>query len=548
MSAPGPTAVGPWNVLHQHSGPHTAWTTVNAAENIPGLVTPLGFDFWLDSVDLGVRGAFQRIGVLPASQVRIGASPDERFGGVFFGHFAGNVDQFRRLADMTPGTSGDAFERNIFGSSRQYVPIARNRLRYPLVAARLPFVLAQLPRLVHSSTAEFRTWWQAFTAAPVGARPAAERLHEAHRRMVAALVVQTLTSFLAPALFDKLGDLARSAGRPDLHLRLSAGYGDLEELTMISALHRIAHRPDEPGNTVEEFLAVYGARCDGENEISAKSWREQPERVHALVQAYRRAPDRTDPLESRAIRAGDREAAEAELLTALPAVRRGPARLLMRMAHRYIPLREEGKHLMAMSIDGGRCAARERGRELAATGQIDDAEDVFLLNLREILDGPPENAHALIEERRRLRAGYADFGLPQYWVGDPDPVLTSPGSRADETAGPSEITGIAGAFGVAEGIARVVADAEGSDDLQDGEILVCRTTDPSWAAAFHLINAVVIDIGGTNSHAAIVSRELGLPCVINTQHGTRAIQTGDHVRVDGTAGLVTILDRSAHTR
>ena len=81
-----------------------------------------------------------------------------------------------------------------------------------------------------------------------------------------------------------------------------------------------------------------------------------------------------------------------------------------------------------------------------------------------------------------------------------------------------------------------------SDLLEDGEVLVCRTTDPSWGTAFHLVSAAVIDIGGPSSHGAIVSRELGMPCVINTGSGTAQLRTGDLVRVDGGAGVVTVLE------
>ena len=87
----------------------------------------------------------------------------------------------------------------------------------------------------------------------------------------------------------------------------------------------------------------------------------------------------------------------------------------------------------------------------------------------------------------------------------------------------------------------VLTDPEDSDLLEDDEILVCRITDPAWAPAFYLAAAVVIDVGGLSSHGAIVCREMGLPCVINTVNGTGIIRTGDRIRVDGDNGVVTIL-------
>jgi pyruvate,water dikinase len=97
--------------------------------------------------------------------------------------------------------------------------------------------------------------------------------------------------------------------------------------------------------------------------------------------------------------------------------------------------------------------------------------------------------------------------------------------------------------GVVVGTARVVRDSE-EDQLQPGEILVCETTNPSWVTLFLVAEAMVIDIGGVISHGAIAARELGIPCVINTRDGTRLLRTGDLIRVDGSTGVVTVLDRA----
>ena len=80
--------------------------------------------------------------------------------------------------------------------------------------------------------------------------------------------------------------------------------------------------------------------------------------------------------------------------------------------------------------------------------------------------------------------------------------------------------------------------------LKDGEIMVAPTTNPSWAPVFTKIKAAVTDIGGLTSHAAIVSREYGLPSVTGTGVATSVIKTGDIIKVDGTTGIVTIVKRA----
>ena len=98
--------------------------------------------------------------------------------------------------------------------------------------------------------------------------------------------------------------------------------------------------------------------------------------------------------------------------------------------------------------------------------------------------------------------------------------------------------------GEVEGHAVVVTDPNAVDDFPSDAILVCQATDPSWTPLFFQSVAVVIDIGGQLSHGAIVARELGIPCVINTRHAVRRIKTGDRLRVDGSTGRVEITKRA----
>ena len=80
--------------------------------------------------------------------------------------------------------------------------------------------------------------------------------------------------------------------------------------------------------------------------------------------------------------------------------------------------------------------------------------------------------------------------------------------------------------------------------MEPGDILVAHTTDPGLGAVMFLASALVVDIGGLLSHAAVVARESGIPCVMNTGNGTRVLRTGDRCRVDGAAGTVEILERA----
>jgi pyruvate,water dikinase len=109
----------------------------------------------------------------------------------------------------------------------------------------------------------------------------------------------------------------------------------------------------------------------------------------------------------------------------------------------------------------------------------------------------------------------------------------------------AEIKGFASSAGVAEGPARVLKLLEDVVKLLPGEIVVAPCTNPSWAPVFTKIKAAVTDIGGLTSHAAIVSREYGLPAVTGTGVATSVIKTGDIIKVDGSTGTVTIVKRAS---
>jgi pyruvate,water dikinase len=114
--------------------------------------------------------------------------------------------------------------------------------------------------------------------------------------------------------------------------------------------------------------------------------------------------------------------------------------------------------------------------------------------------------------------------------------------QLDEPAGTAtSIIGIAGAAGVYEGTARLVRSIDDLLSLEPGDVLVAPTTGEAFNAMLHLVGAIVTDHGSFASHAAIVSREMGIPSVVGTVNGTTRIHDGARVRVDGTAGTVDIL-------
>ena len=217
---------------------------------------------------------------------------------------------------------------------------------------------------------------------------------------------------------------------------------------------------------------------------------------------------------------------------------------------------------------------REIGKVLVKCGALKQEDDLFMFNRLEVPtviedavttwalgEGVPMLKWGERAQRRReiLQAAAKwsptpALGVPPEEVAEPFTIMLW-GVTTDKVAEwlkgmavvPEEVTeikGFASSFGVVEGTARVLKSLEDVVSLQEGDIMVCPSSNPAWAPVFTKIKASVTDIGGLTSHAAIVCREYGLPAVTGTGIATSVIKTGDKIRVDGDSGVVTILERA----
>ena len=181
-------------------------------------------------------------------------------------------------------------------------------------------------------------------------------------------------------------------------------------------------------------------------------------------------------------------------------------------------------------------------------------EDTFFLEHEEIVRILKGQNESTAQISVRKMAYYRFATLPQYptlIMGGFDPVkwASDPNRRTDIYDATQHITkhfttqikGLPGSAGQAEGRVRIVDSPEEGAQLQTGEILVAVTTNVGWTPIFPRAAAVVTDVGAPLSHAAIVARELGVPAVVGCFNATTVLKTGDRVRVDGSAGTVTIL-------
>jgi pyruvate,water dikinase len=398
----------------------------------------------------------------------------------------------------------------------------------------MPVAVATCLRRVRASRAAAEGWWRSARNASLSEPDAQRVLREARPLFVQNMLLHTVISMLASGVYEKVDLLARSAGDGHSAPQLVTGYGTVEETRVAADLWALSR--DELD--LATVLDRHGWHGINNGQLHVAVWREEPEHVRALADRIRELPVEHSPVRLGKRQQVAREQAESALMASLSRTRRLQARPILTLAQKFVSHREVGKAGYLIAVDGARLAARTLGEIWAKAGHLAEADDVFFLTLDEVQAGPQPTWPDLIGERRELDRTYRQQSLPMAWVGVPEPIRIGGDTPYPNTG--TEFSGLGVSPGIVEGVARVVTDPH-EDDLRPGEILVCATTDPSWVSLFLAASAVVIDIGGQLSHGAIVARELGIPCVVNTRDGSRRIRTGDALRIDGSTGQVSIL-------
>lgn len=520
--------------------PGTTWTTGNVAEAFPGVFTTFGLGFVFDPMELAFRRMFHDLGVYPRSEIYVPEQTDDCFWSVFSGWGAGNIDKFREIADVMPGTSATAVEQQLFGYVRPDTVDANRRDRYPAVLAKAPRWMLGVPRRHDAMFAGLRRWrLEQLPGIPdLDEAGCLAVLADARARFEDIMSLHMGVAMVSSSLADKVAEAAAAAGHPGLEAQLLSGVGS-DENEVAHDLWALAH--DELG--WKEFSNRHGYHGPNEGQLAGITWRENPDPVLARLEDYRAiaADSPRTPRNRSAAQARTRDAALATLLAATPLLRRGGTAFLVRTTARFLALREQGKAGYLLTFDVARAAARRLGEHLVDRDVIASRDDVFHLGYDDLVEGIRSDQRALVAERAAVHAERGLVRLPLSW--SDSPVVSKAGESAGALlTGGQSIAGVAASGGVVEGRARVVRDPA-ETELDDGDILVCETTDPSWVSLFLVAGGVVTDHGGLLSHGPIVAREIGIPCVCGTENGSYRIADGQQIRVDGDRGTVEILDQ-----
>jgi phosphohistidine swiveling domain-containing protein len=558
-----------------------AWTRGNAADVFPDPMSPLAMTLYLSpGLSAGLRNGYTAMGVLDFDEFENPEHPDlfKVFGGYLYNPLSLTRLLGARMPGLTPELIDKAFfderddvpsyEHQDWHDSERHAALLGATLAWVMTTDSIPDIDAQKAAAEHlrdtrpdlatltdaalvtraRSIVPFLSWMfetgmVASSLASIG--PGAlsaicEGLGDASLQIRLLAGIEVDSAAPSYAMWDLASEARASA---ELSAAFDAGVAGL--LDRLAA----AGTPAAEGwlTRFREMVRRYGSRGANEWDAIAPTWEVRPEAALTAIDLMRRSDESQSPRARNAAAVAERDRVAAEIRARLAGDPEalGTFEAALRSAQIFLSGRERYKTNCIMVVGEMRMCLRELGRRAVERGVCDTVEQFFMLRNEE-LDAVrlhPERYREPIQERWAVYRSLFELE-PKFCVNHIAPALGELKPRAETavaqaTAG-TVLTGSAGAGGVASGRARIVLDPNEVEDFEPGDVLVAPQTDPAWVPLFLAASAVVVNVGAMGSHAMIVSRELGIPCVVSVQDATKRIPEGATVTVDGNAGTVTI--------
>jgi pyruvate,water dikinase len=574
---------GEW-VGHDPSERFPVYTRGNAGEVYPEVFTPLSFSVAAGAGEQAMRNVMVGSGLIRPHELDDLPLTTAVGAGVFGGYAYLNLSIQRLASARLPGGKATDADVNYLGVGdpppHEPLPGERN-LRATLAGCRYVWRLLQTTSLP-SLAADQQRVDRYLAALPDPATATDDELRHSVDDLVplfAGLYEEHLRiSFgagFAVAVLSAMCD--KGLGDPLLAVQLLGGLGEVDSAAPSRAMWELSRRVlASPELTVafdegidalaprldanaegplanfraafRRFLAEHGARGPNEWDTAFDTWETDPRLALTLIDRMRGADESHDPSRQQERLAAEAAAVEADCLARLARPARPLFRRALRAARLFSRGRERSKTTVVRAIHGARLQTQELARRLAERSG-GERSDLWLV-LEDELDAyvaDPASFAPVIAERRAQLALLAEREPPFFFSGQQPPLeeWALRDTPVDGATAGEVLSGLPGCPGVARGRARVVTDPADPRGLTAGDVLIAPLTDPSWTPLFVPAEAVVVDVGAIMSHAIIVSRELGIPCVVSVTDATKRIPDGALVEVDGTSGTVTIVELSA---
>ncbi|HZO74573.1 MAG TPA: PEP/pyruvate-binding domain-containing protein [Ktedonobacteraceae bacterium] len=316
----------------------------------------------------------------------------------------------------------------------------------------------------------------------------------------------------------------------------------LEEL---SAGYHQQSLPPVVQNGLAEFLRTYGHRGVAEIDLGLPRWSEDPTHILGAIVNYLRLTDEDLAPDVQFARGAQQADAMVQELTKRAMKRNWLRGRLVHSALKrtraLMGMRELPKFYLVWVLARIREILRPVAEELVSAGRLQQHEDLYFLSFAEAriaLAGT--DMRPIVRERRAVyEQEMHRRHIPRVLLSDgSEPIAATEGDTGDA------LQGTPASAGRVTANARVILNPIGAH-LEPGEILVAPSTDPGWTPLFLTAGGLVMEMGGSMSHGAVVAREYGIPAVVGVTGATEQIQNGQVITVDGSLGKIVLGDGSA---
>ena len=558
------------------------FTRANTGEVFSDAATPLTWSLFGRSVyETAYRDGLYRIGVFTPEDFK--PEGECEVVGCFGGYVYINVSLSRVLAVRTPGMTPEAIDQAFFGEHpdvRPHRPQTADE-NEACTTRMVEWMTSLFSATEVPEIARHRADIDGFVAGrpdltTLSDRELLDRFRAVVPEMRPVFATHIVNLYSANIVAGLLAQVGAAAGAPELAAKVTAGVGDVDSAQQsfdLWDLSRVVRRSasltaafeegvdglldrvrSAGGADAAEFLAGWDAFIANWGFLGPSVWEQRsptyesnPEIPLSMLDRLRKVPDDDSPHDRAGAMAAEREAAVKEVAARLegdPATQ-GQFLAAANAALVFMPAREATKVLCTRLCEEARKTMRELGGRFVDRGLLPRWQDILLLmddEIERFLDAPPEWLD-LIRERAATLATLESKQPPFIFEGA-TPTLDQFTDRASERAEPAVagdvLRGLGASPGRHTGVARVIQSLTDQGTLEPGDVLVAPTTDSSWGPLFITAGAVVCQTGAAISHAAIVSRELGIPAVVSVPECTMKIVPGTKVTVDGDTGTVTI--------
>ncbi|OHA17113.1 MAG: hypothetical protein A2830_00050 [Candidatus Taylorbacteria bacterium RIFCSPHIGHO2_01_FULL_44_110] len=295
-------------------------------------------------------------------------------------------------------------------------------------------------------------------------------------------------------------------------------------------------------NAIRDYLKYFGTRMPNELKLESETLAENPESFITIIKRLVNQTDIHEKSSKAQVRDGD--------FRNLSFTRRIFLKWLLRWAGNSIRRREEARFHRTLVFGFIRRIFLTIGRKMELKNIIKNYRDIFYLRIEEIfniIDNKDLNTDhvSIIEQRKRQFTKLQNVEFPrriettksiseiEREILNKQPI--SYGLPSNALAG--RVASCPNNMRTFSGEALMLKNFDPAADFE-GKILVTRQTDPGWTIVFPFLRGVVVERGGMLSHAAIVARELNIPCIVGVEHATEVIASGMNIKLDLQNGLI----------